>query len=419
VQENRQGFIKRHYHWIVAAILLLMIFIHGGSQNNFSALHLIPITEKLGITRADFALAYSVKNIVAMVSTFFSGFVISRWGSRITAPLGLVLLGVSNLIIANVTSFSMLVFGLVLMGASYGFCTTAGAVAVIRLWFHRYEGTILGLVSAATGVGGGLLSIAQTALMESGSFRDSLYLCATLIFGVAVLVFVLLRNRPEDMGLLPLGEGERIKRRPKKAGFPGLPMEKLWKTPVFYVLLLGIILSAFALYMSFNVVRNYFLDCGFSVAEATGLYSLMSLLLSLTKFLAGVCCDKWGARRVNILCLICSVVSLVLLAVMQNFAMAAVAIVVYTVALPILTIMGPLVASEVIGYRGQAQYTGILVAMVSVANLFGNYLTNWFYDHYQSYRPSFMLAAVLSAGAILLFLVLYRMADKQKAATQE
>ena len=418
MQEKKQGFFYKHYHWVVATVVLLMILVHGGSLNNFSTLHLIPITERLNITRADFALAYSVKNIMGMVCTFFSGFVIAKLGSRVTAPLGMLMLGAAYVMTANANSLPMLALGCGLLGASYGFCTTAGAVAVVRLWFHRHEGTVLGLVSAASGLGGSLLSIIQTALMETGSYRDSLNLCAILAFSMAALLFLLLRNKPEDIGLLPLGEGERTKKRPKKTGFSGLPMEKLWKTPAFYLLMLCVLLYSFSLYLTFNVVRNYFVDCGFSTVLASGLYSAMMLLLTLTKFLSGMMCDKLGSRRVNIICLVCAVAGLLLLAFVQNLAMAIVAMVIYTVALPLLTIMGPLVAFDLFGYNAQTKYTGILVAEVSLANLFGNYLTNWIYDSFQSYRPSFILAAILAAVTIVLCLALYRMADKLRARTE-
>ena len=417
--KKREGFLYDHYHWIVAVVLLMMVFIHGGAANNFSSLHLIPITEHLNIARADFALAYSIKNIASMAATFFSGFIIAKWGSRITAPLGLMLMGVSNLIVANVTSLPMLMAGCLLLGLSYGFCTTAAAVAVIRLWFHRHEGTVLGLVTAASGIGGSVLSILQTAAMEAGSFRDSLNLCAGLAFAMMVLVALLLRNRPEDIGLLPLGEGERRRKRPVSVGFAGLSMKELWKQPVFYLLLFCVMLSAFSLYLSFNVVLNFFKDCKFSTAQATGLYSAMMLLLTVTKFLAGACCDRIGAKKTNLVCVACGVVSLLLLTFTKNFAMAVTAMVIYAVALPLLTLMGPLIAGELLGYRAKAQYAGILVSSVSLANLFGNYLTNLIYDNFGSYRPSFALASALSAVSFGLFLILYRMAGKLKEKTPE
>lgn len=418
-EERKDSGLRAHYHWVIAAVMVLVIFVHGGSMNNFSTLHLIPITERLSIARADFALAYSFKNIASMISTFFSGFIIAKWGSRITTPLGLILLGVSYVIVANVNSLPMLMVGCALMGTSYGFCATSGAVAVVRLWFHRHEGTVLGVVTAASGIGGSLLSIAQTAVMEKGGFQASLYLCAGLAFGLVVLSFLLLRNRPEDMGLLPLGDGERRGKRPTSVGFAGLPMNALWKQPAFYLLLFCVMLSSFSLYLAFNVVRNFFVDCDFSAAQATGLYSAMLLLLTLTKFLTGACCDRIGARKTNLICIACGAVSLVLLAMMKSFSVAVIAMIVFSVALPILTLMGPLIAGELLGYRAKAQYAGILVSAVSMANLFGNYLTNLIYDTYGSYRPSFVLGAGLSVVSIVLFLMLYRMADRLKARTEE
>ena len=394
--KNAFTWLHTNYYWVVAGILILMIFVHGGAMNNFSTLHLIPITEHLSIARADFALAYGIKNIASMVSTFFSGFIITKWGSRITAPLGLLL-----------------------MGISYGFCTTSGAVVAIRLWFHRHEGTVLGVVTAASGIGGSLLSIFQTAVMEKGGFQASLYLCAGLAFGLVVLSFLLLRNRPEDIGLAPLGEGERRGRRPSSVGFAGFSMQELVKQPAFYLLLFCVILSSFSLYLAFNVIHNFFLDCGFSAAMATGLYSAMMLLVTLTKFLTGFCSDRIGAKKTNLVCVACGAVSLLLLAVMKNLAVAVAAVIAFSVALPIVTLMGPLVAGELIGYRAKAQYAGILVSAVSMANLFGNFLTNLIYDVFGSYRPAFALAAALSVVSILLFLILYRMTDRMKAKLQK
>lgn len=421
MQKSRKGFIHRNYHWVVAVVLGLMLFIHGGAQNNFQSLHLVPISEHLNISRGEFSLLFGIKGIVAMLITFFSGFIIAKFGTRIMATVGLLLAVSSYLVFANVQTVWMIVLGSVLMGLSYGFCTTSAAVALVRLWFHKYEGTVLGVVTAATGIGGSVISILQTAAMEAGSFRSSLTLCAAMLLVVAVLVLLLIRNRPEDMDLVPLGEGERLKKRPKaeQVSYMGLPMKQLWRQPAFYLMLLGTALSSFSLYMAFNVVRNFFVDCQFSAAQATGLYSAMMLLLAGTKLFCGVLCDKLGARKVNLICIAFGVLGLALLALTQNFAMAAVAVVIYTMSLPILTLMGPLVASNLFGYRAYTQYAGMLVSAVSLANLIGSYVTNLIYDIFGSYRPSFWLAAILSVVSGVLFLILYRMADKLKEKTEE
>ena len=419
--QKRNGFLHNHYHWVVAVVLGLMLFVHGGSQNNFLALHTVPISEHLAISRGDFALAYSVKGIVAMLSTFFSGFIISKYGVRLLATVALAMTAGAYLMFAYAENVGMLVVGSVLIGLSYGFCTTSAAVTIVRIWFHRYEGTVLGVVTAATGLGGSVMSILQTAAMEAGTYRNSLFLGASMLSGLAVLVLLFVRNRPEDMGLKPLGEGERIKKRPKanQVEFQGLPMKTLWRKPAFWLMLFCTVLCNFGLYLAFNVVRDFMLDCQISVAKATGLYSAMMLILTGTKLLSGVLCDKWGSRTVNMICVIFGVVSLVVFGLTWNFGTAVVAVLLYTVSLPLMTLMGPLVASNLFGYRAYTQYSGVVVSAVSLASLSASYVTNLIYDTFHSYRPSFWLATVLLALSGILFLILYRTADNLKARTEE
>ena len=418
---KKESFIYKNYHWIVAAMLGLMLFVHGGSQNNFLALHTVPISEHLSISRGDFTLAYSLKGIVAMLSTFFSGFIISKYGVRIMATVGLVMTAAAYTLFATAANMWMVVLASFLIGLSYGFCTTSAAVMVVRLWFHRYEGTVLGVVTAATGIGGSVMSILQAAAIEGGSFRSSLYLAASIMLGVAVLMVLLVRNRPEDMGLAPLGEGERVKKRPKsdQVGFMGLSMKELWRQPAFWLMLFCVVLSNFGLYLAFNVIRDYCIDCGISVAKATGLYSAMMLILTGTKLLSGFLCDKWGSRLVNMLCVGFGVAGLVVFGLTRNFGMAVAAVLLYTASLPLMTLMGPLMASNLFGYRAYTQYSGVVVSAVSLSSLTASYLTNLIYDNCGSYRPSFWLAAILTAISGILFLILYRMADKLKEKTVE
>lgn len=421
MQKKRDGFLYNHYHWVVAVVLGLMLFVHGGSQNNFLALHTVPITEHLAISRGDFTLAYGLKGIVAMASTFVSGFIISKYGVRLMASLGLLMTAGAYVIFALAGGLGMVALGSILIGLSYGFCTTSAAVMVVRIWFHRHEGTVLGVVTAATGIGGSVLSILQAAAMEAGSYRSSLCLAAGLMTVIAAMLFLLVRNRPEDMGLVPLGEGERIKKRPKasQVSFQGLSMKELWLQPAFWLMLFCVVLSNFGLYLAFNVVRDFFIDCGISVARATGLYSAMMLILTGTKLLSGFLCDKWGSRVVNMLCVGFGVAGLVAFGLTKNFGMAVAAVLLYTASLPLMTLMGPLMASNLFGYRAYTQYTGVVVSAVSLSSLTASYLTNAIYDTFQSYRPSFWLAAILVAASGILFLILYRMADKLKEKTQE
>ncbi len=420
--KTKRSYLRDHYHWIVAATVLFMIFVHGGVGNNLQSLHLIPITEYLSISRAEFSLAFSAQTITGALSTFLSGFLISRFGCRIPATVGLLTAGIGYLILANIKAYPALIVSGTLLGLTAGFCSTSGAALIVRAWFHRHAGTVLGLVTAASGIGASVMAFLQTAAMESGSFRSSFKVAADSLFLAAILFFVLVRNKPEDKGLVPLGDGEEVvgkRRRIADRAFAGASMKELWTRPAFYLMLLATLLSCFGLYMVLSILRSHFVDVGFSPTRASALYSTMMLFLTASKFLVGFFSDKIGARKVNLFCLLCAATSLALFALTSSFGMATLAVFIYAAALPTVTILTPLVAYSLFGYRAQAQYTGIFLAIVSVSNFFGNYVTNFLHDRFHSYRPSFWISFGIALFCFALFLLIYRLADRDRALQED
>lgn len=416
------SFLQKHYHWIVAATILLMIFIYGGLNNNLQALHLIPLTEYLSISRADFSFAFLFQTLTSVLSTFFSGFVISRFGCRIPATIALVLVASSYFVLSRIETYPTLIFCGAIMGFALGFCSTAGATLTIRAWFRRHVGAVLGLVTAASGIGASVMAAIQTAAMEAGSFRTSFQFASIALFSCAILVFFLLRNKPEEKGLAPLGEGEEIIRKRKRIAddaFPGHSFKKLCTRPSFYFMFFTTFLSCFGLYLAYALIRSHFVDCGFSATRASAFFSTMMLLLTGSKFLVGALSDRLGARVINLVCLLCGAVSLVLLAFTKTAFVATLSMIFYAIALPTVTIMSPLLSYSLFGYRAQAQYTGIFLAIGSISSFLGTYVSNFIHDIFGSYQPSFLIGAGLCILSIGLFLVLYKMANKERLLSEQ
>lgn len=418
--KNVPTLLHNHYHWVIAAAMFIMVFCYGGPGNNLTSLHIIPVTEYLGVERADFSLAMGAKPLAGMLSTFLSGFLFARLGSRWSITLGMLVAASGYFVLANLEGVWMLSVGSGLLGLAYGFCTTSAAAHVTRLWFHRHQGTVLGLITASTGIGGSLMCIVQTAAIDNGSFRSSFYVSAGVILFAAVLVLLFVRNKPEDKGLRPLGEGEATgkKRRSSAEAFPGLTMKQLWFRPSFYLMMFCTFLSCLSMYMAYSTIRSHVIDCGFSDAQASGIHSAMLLVLTGTKILAGVFCDRFGSRKINLLYHVLAIAGLSLFAVMQNYATAIVAMLLYTCALPIVTVGTSLTAFSLFGYRAQSEYTGIFLGIITVSNFVADYASNFIFSLAGSYRPAFFTAAGIAGITILLFLLLYRLCEKDQKLPQ-
>lgn len=414
--------IRTHYHWVIAAIALLMVFIHSGAANNISSLFTLPVTKTLGITRAEYSFAFTANAVAAMFSSFLSGVVFNKLGFRKASALGLLAAASGYTLLAFSKSYWMMFPACALLGASLGMCGTAGVTRVVGDWFVRHRGVVMGAVTASSGIGGSVVCILQTLVMESFSWRIALGATATVLVLLAIISFCFTRSSPSDMQLKPLGDGEEVvgkRRRISERAHPGLSFDQLKKRPSFYLMILCIFLSCFPHYSAFNVIVPHLVDCGLSSVEASSVQSIYLLLLTATKFLAGVFSDRFTPYRVQIVCLATTVLSLVLMPFIQGAGFALFVLIIYSVATPVMTVMVPLLGFSLFGYKAQQNYSGIFISAVYVANLAASPLTNTLHEIFGSYRVPFFISAGIAALALVLFVVLRHLTKKDRALETE
>ncbi len=410
--------IKKNYHWVIAAVALLQLFFYTGASNNFTNLHLIPVSEHLGISRGDFSVAFSVKNLISMLTTFVSGAIVLKFGYRKVAGISMLLSTAAYLLLAFcLDSYLSLFLYCSILGATNAFCSASGATLIVSNWFHKHRGLVLGIVTAASGLGGSILCLAQTAAIEAFTWRGSFVLAGSGIGIGGILICLLVRNTPEEKGLVPLGEGEEIISKKKKASQEareGLSLPQLFHRPSFYLMILLTFLSCLCAYILFLVVVPHLQDQGFSATEASMVNSFMMLILAFFKLAIGWLADKIGAKKVQLICMCFMGIGLILFGLAKSLAVAYLAAVCFSVALSVTTVMVPLLSLTLFGYKAQPQYTGIFMGMISGSSMVGGMLSNYLFDSIGSYTPGLVAAGIVGFALIPLYLVLYRLTEKDK-----
>jgi len=407
------------YYWVIVALVLVEMGVYGGVVNNLNSLFTIPVTEDLGISRSSFSLAMSLRPLMAFVFSTFASLLFLRFGYRKLITLGMLGGCAALVILAHSHSMALLCVGGLLLGVFESLYSTIGATKIIGDWFHKNRGLVLGLVTAASGLGGSLFCVVQTNLIQNIDWRAAQLFAALMMAGCAVLLAVTIRNRPDDLGLRPYGEGTLSKKSRHRAGvlqdnWAGFSLKELVRKPTFYMMMAATFLSSLSLYLAFYVMVPHLRACGLSVTEAATLQSAMLLLLAVAKLGTGVLSDWIGGKNVTTLCMVCTIVGLWLLAGVENMAGGIVSVVIYTIGLPLTTITVPMLVTSLFGYRAHDTSVGMFLSMVSVGGLVASPLCNMAYDAMGTYRPVIRAAAVLALATTVLFLVLYRMADQDK-----
>lgn len=208
------------YGWrIVAAgvtvnIVASSVFIYG-----FGAFF-VPWREAFGWSRAQIAGVQSLARLEGGVVGPVSGWLVDRYGPRRMMLVGLSLMGLGFLVMSRVNSLLMLylVFlGMLSLGSGLGgFRPVQVAVAN---WFMRRRGRVMGMLAAGY-AGGGSLVFLFAMLIDRYGWRTGAVVAGLLIWIICLPLALVVRHKPEDMGLHP--DGENSPRTPPVAGVPGI-----------------------------------------------------------------------------------------------------------------------------------------------------------------------------------------------------
>ena len=408
--------LKRHYHWVIALIVFIEMIIYGGFLNAGSVF-IVPITESLGLNRGDYSLALMPRGIVGFFSTLVTGFLFHKFGYRKCAIVSLLTFTAGLVLLAAAQDLTVIGISNGILGLSYGVCTTAGAVRIMKSWFHKHQGLMLGVVSMATGVGGSIMSMTLTEIIVASSWRYA-YIFTAFLVAVLALLYLLLRDKPEQMGLLPYGDEKRPGNKQTADAahteWAGHTLQEILREPQFYLMAFCTFVSCTTVYLTFNVVVPHFQDGGYSASEAAGFHSILLLFLSGTKLAGGWLSDRIGAKRVTLLCAACAAAGQFLLADVSNLPLCYVGLILFSMGLLATTITVPLLTMPLFGYRAFGSITGIFLAMISLGSMVAGPIVNLFYDWLGSYSPVFRVAALIDIVLIGLYLLLFYLCEKEK-----
>src|SRR6266404_1281058 len=194
------------YGWIIVVVTFVTMAIGVNARTAFS-LFFPPIINEFGWERGVTAGAFSFGFLVSGAVSPLIGRLMDRAGPRAVMELGVALMA-GGLLLAPLTTqpwHLYLTIG-VMVGAGSVCLGYSGQSLFLPNWFIRRRGMAMGLAFAGVGIGSITLLPWVQLMIEQTGWRTACTAMGILILVVLAPINLLLRKRPEYIGLEPDGD---------------------------------------------------------------------------------------------------------------------------------------------------------------------------------------------------------------------
>jgi len=222
-----------------------------------------------------------------------------RWGLRRTVLVALALLTVSvGLTTQMRTQWQLTLLWGVLVGSGTGMTSMVLAAIVANRWFDERRGLVLGMLSGANATGQLLFLPPLARVIETSGWRTAAAIVAGTAALVFALVFVFMRDSPDDMNLKPYGWAPASGHHSPQQALNPLPALRIaLRSPAFWVLA-G---SFFVCGASTNGLIGTHLipachDVGISEVRAANLLAMMGIFDIVGTTASGWLTDRFSSR---------------------------------------------------------------------------------------------------------------------------
>src|SRR6516165_7720706 len=293
------------YGWLIVGVVFVTMGIAVNARTAFS-LMFPPILDEFGWDRGVTAGAFSFGFLVSAGLSPALGRLMDRRGPRLVIEVGIVVMA-SGMFLATLTSepWHLYITLGVLVGGGSVCLSYSGQSLFLPNWFVRRRGLAMSLAFSGVGVGSIILLPWVQLLIERAGWRTACWAMGILLLGLLAPLNLLLRQRPEQLGLLPDGgvpsetEGSRTSNivDPVWAAIDWT-LPRAMRTARFWWIALGFFGALFAWYAVQVHQTKYLLEIGFDPFEAAWALGLVSLLAIPGQIALGHLSDRIGREWV-------------------------------------------------------------------------------------------------------------------------
>lgn len=312
------------YGWIIVFIAILGIFFSGPGQTYSNAIFIDYYIADFGWSRSLVSGIYSAATLAAGLCMFYVGRFVDTFGQRQMSVGVAFLLALACFWNSFVTGPIMLFIGFFLIRLFGQGSMTLVHTTLVPQWFLKYRGRALSFMAVGGFISAAAFPPINAWLMETWNWQTAWQFWGALLLVLFIpLSFFLIRNKPEEVGLVPDGLSmtaftESNTTVPEISW--SLPAAR--KTKTFWLVLLCVSIPSM---VNTGLIFHFFSilgEQGISVAQAAFVLSLIAIIGFPSTLIAGIVLEKVQVNIILVYVFAVQAVAMTLLLFTNNIGWA-------------------------------------------------------------------------------------------------
>ena len=405
-----------YYGWYVLFGMVVALIVAEGVTIGSLSAYTEPLENHFGWSRRDVSMGFSVT--VGTIGLFapFIGRLIDVVGPRRLMLIGAPLCAAAFVLLAFMTQLWQWYVYLGVSSLALGLIAYIPAQALAVRWFDRRRATALSLIGASVWMGQmAMLPLVQVIISRLG-WEDAFIYSGMLVVGAYIVAFIFVRDQPRaNESDAPTATTAAASSEP--IALSGMTIGQTMRTPLFWALVLGLMLLYFVVFGWLSQGVPYYQSVGFSDFWAAQIISLTAGGAVVWLLLAGPQIERF--RRPELVAafgalFVCASL-LVLYATGGDETSGAnptgvgIAVTLYVVGFAAAPPLEALMLSRAFGLRNFATIMGTAFMFQTIAIVFSPIIAGSIYDRDGNYDLVLIIYAICVAASCVVFLVASRL----------
>ena len=395
-----------YYGWFIVGAAGLVIFCTGPGQSYVFSVFIDSIIEDTNLSRTGISVLYTVSTVVSAALVTFVSRLADRYGPRImlaAAGLGLGAVCFGMATATNILLFFIVFAGLRALGQG---SLSINCILLVNQWFVSQRGRAVGLMTLGAVISTALLPPVVRILIDNVGWRG-----AYAVLGVAVIalivpvVLLIVRNRPEDVGLFPDG----LSHPPVSETRPEIVSvrrnTRVYGAASFWLLALSLSTPSLVTTALIFHQTSLFQENGLSATLAAGVFTIYSAASAISSLVTGFAADRAGPKALLVFSMATLLATLALASVFDSMLLAMVYVVMMGVSGGSYTIVHGTIWAHYYGRIGLGRVQGPAMTISICASAVGPLPLAVFHSLTGTYNLGIMVMMVLPvlSVAVLFF----------------